>query len=236
MWPTDYLIHTHILNLGNWINKLFSEVPKHCLELERWQDQLHIKHTLHNVLCFRRGGVALMVGCRWISDLCGCGCALLNEPCPCWRSCSSCTCTSHRRSSPGRPSVHPTPPPQTGSPPQPGGPDHSAHSWGRLKPNSRLNISLVIYQMYGVFYWYHSIPTGLKLLPWLLLSAHRAWDHVDVLGLLCQVFLKFPHKIHRLGLYLLHIPSSSFNLDISRGEISRCVKFPLSHTAAENPQ
>lgn len=62
------------------------------------------------------------------TDLCGCGCALLIEPCPCWRSCSSCTCTSHRRSSPGRPPGH-----LDLDPPQTGGPDHSAHSWGQLR-------------------------------------------------------------------------------------------------------
>lgn len=72
---------------------------------------------------------------NWHTYQCGCGCALLTEPYPCWHSCSSCTYTFHRRSSPGRPSAHPTHPPLTGSPPLTEAPCHSARLWGQLKTN-----------------------------------------------------------------------------------------------------
>lgn len=86
---------------------------------------------------FFRHSVAIVNERSENTHLCGCGCALLNEPCPCWHSCSSCTCISRRRSSPSRPSVRPSHPPLTGSPPQTEGPHHSAHSWGQLKPNTQ---------------------------------------------------------------------------------------------------
>lgn len=74
--------------------------------------------------------------------LCGCGCALLNEPCLCWHSYSSCTCTSHLKSSQGRPLAHLSHPPLIGSPPRKEGPDHSAHSLGPLKTHKANNFTI----------------------------------------------------------------------------------------------
>lgn len=65
--------------------------------------------------------------------LCEYGCALWDEQCPCWHSCSSCTCTSHRRSSPGSPAAHQTLPRLACWAPLTVAGGRSARSWGRLE-------------------------------------------------------------------------------------------------------
>lgn len=139
--------------------------------------------------------------------LCECGCALLNEPCPCWHSCSSCTCTSHRRSSPGRPSARRSRPPPTGSPPRREDPDHSAPSWAQLKHACiyvKHNLDIINTLCYLMRRVPQQLLTGLKRLRRVFFPTDRARYHVDMLGLLGQVLLKFLHKIHRLSLYLFH--------------------------------
>lgn len=134
--------------------------------------------------------------------LCEYGCALWDEQCPCWHSCSSCTCTSHRRSSPGSPAAHQTLPRLAYWAPLTAAGGRSARFWGQLKTQNT--------RSFDKFAKHHDnhvsccIPTSLVRLPWFLRSTHRARDHVDMMGLLCQIFLEFPHKIHGLRFNLLY--------------------------------
>lgn len=86
-------------------------------------------------------------GWHWVLSaamlyLCEYGCALWDEQCPYWHSCSSCTCTSHRRSSPGSPAAHQTLPPLACWPPRTAAGGRSARFWGRLKTKTHVSFLL----------------------------------------------------------------------------------------------
>lgn len=135
--------------------------------------------------------------------LCEYGCALWDEQCPYWHSCSSCTCTSHRRSSPGSPAAHQTLPPLACWPPRTEAGGRSARFWERLKTKTHLLFCSVRLKLWQPCVWC-CILTSLERLSRFLRSTHRARDHVYMMGLLCQVFLEFPYKIHGLRLNLLY--------------------------------
>lgn len=151
-----------------------------------------LERSLDAVRCF----------CFVFFYLCEYGCALLDERCPYWHSCSSCTCTSHRRSSPGSPAAHQTLPRSACWSPRTAAGDRSVRFWGRLKTkHTRVPLINTLKQ--------HDnrvsccIPTSLERFPRFFRSTHGARDHVYMMGLLCQVFLEFPHKVHGLRFYLL---------------------------------
>lgn len=135
--------------------------------------------------------------------LCEYGCALWDEQCPYWHSCSSCTCTSHRRSSPGSPAAHQTLPPLACWPPRTVAGGRSARFWERLKTKTHLLFCSMRLKLWQPCVW-RCILTSLERLSRFLRSTHRARDHVYMMGLLCQVFLEFPYKIHGLRLNLLY--------------------------------